>query len=352
LWPDPAFFPPWEWRSLALTVNTIELGQHCTEGLLFLHSERESIYDRSCGNLLIACNLPLQPTLAHQLLTPCGVGSVWQCFTHQTKPEVALTIQLGRATPMGLPTRPLRPRKTTDGTRDTSVLFTSLALGLLVLCLPLVTGCADGNSGDDLAKIGNGHARGSAPTISLTPTDLVFTATEGGSNPAGQAVDVSNSKRGTLDWSASTTATWLALSPDSGTNSASFNATAMVAGLAAGTYSTTITITATGATNTPQSIPVTLTVSSAMTAAVVLAWDSLPDPNVMGYYVHYGPQSPNSAGSCAYAQRTYYPLSSLTNTTSPRATVSSLALGTTYFFAVSANNGIEGPCSNEVTKAT
>ena len=255
---------------------------------------------------------------------------------------------------MGLTTRPVRPRKTTAGTRDTSGLLSSLALGLLVLCLPLVTGCADGNSGDDLAmaKVGNGHARGSTTTISLSPTDLAFTATEGGSNPAGQAVDVSNSKRGTLDWSVSTTAAWLALSPDSGADSTSFNATAMTAGLAAGTYSTTITVTATGATNTPQSIPVTLTIASATTTAASLAWDPLPDPNVVGYYVHYGPQSPNSSGSCVYAHKTYYPLSSLANTTSPRATVSGLALGTTYFFAVSANNGIEGPCSNEVAKST
>ena len=96
------------------------------------------------------------------------------------------------------------------------------------------------------------------PTISLSPTNLAFSAVQGGSNPAaGQTVTVNNSGTGTLTWSVSTTASWLSLSQVSGTAPSSFTATANVSGLGAGTYSSAITVTGSGATNTPQSIPVT-----------------------------------------------------------------------------------------------
>ena len=203
----------------------------------------------------------------------------------------------------------------------------------------------------------------STATISLNPTSLTFSAIQGGTDPAGQAVAISNSASGTLTWSVSTTASWLTLSPLSGTAPSSFNATASISGLAAGTYSTTITVTATGATNTPQTIPVTATVSapppttststSATTASPVsLAWDAETDPTVVGYYMHYGTQSPNSPGSCVYALSSYYPITSLSNASLPSVAINNLTAGTTYYFAVSAYNGVESACSNEVSKAT
>ncbi|MBU6434963.1 MAG: fibronectin type III domain-containing protein, partial [Nitrospirae bacterium] len=87
------------------------------------------------------------------------------------------------------------------------------------------------------------------------------------------------------------------------------------------------------------------------TVSVSLGWNLEADPSVVGYYLHYGLQSPNLAGSCTYTQSTYYPLASL-NASSPTATVSGLASGTIYFFAVSAYNGRESACSNEVSKLT
>jgi hypothetical protein len=111
---------------------------------------------------------------------------------------------------------------------------------------------------------------------------------------------------------------------------------------------------ATGATNTPQSIPVSLTISASQptTTSASLTWEPYSDPTVVGFFVHYGTRSPNSPGSCVYDQGTYVPLSSLT-TSSPIATISNLATGTTFYFTVSAYNGkIESLCSNEVVKAT
>ena len=88
---------------------------------------------------------------------------------------------------------------------------------------------------------------------------------------------------------------------------------------------------------------VTVTPGSA-SATASLAWSPVPDPSVSAYFVHYGRQSPNQSGSCAYE-------SSMT-VDSPSATVTNLDLNTLYFFTVSAYNGLESACSNEVSTVT
>src|SRR4029077_15196600 len=70
---------------------------------------------------------------------------------------------------------------------------------------------------------------------------------------------------GTLSWTVSDNAAWLALSPMSGTNSGTVTTNVNLTGLAAGTYTSTISVAATG---TPtKSLPVTLTVTSSSSAA-------------------------------------------------------------------------------------
>jgi hypothetical protein len=82
-------------------------------------------------------------------------------------------------------------------------------------------------------------------------------------------------------------------------------------------------------------------ISTASTGAIVrLAWDDVNDPSVVGYYIHYGKQASNQPGSCAYDQATFV--------LAPEGTVTGLELGHTYYFAVSAYNGAESSCSNEV----
>jgi len=274
---------------------------------------------------------------------------------------------------MALTTLPLRLLKMVGSPTPDSLCFRSLGLGLMILCLP---GCGPGgNAGDGLA-IAN-------PGISLSPTSSTFTVTQGDTTPVAHTVTISNSGNGTLGWGVSTTAPWLSLSPNSGTASStdpgSLTATVNSAGLAAGTYSTTITVSGSGATNTPESLPVTLTISaptsttststtttptttststtstslsSTSTANASLTWSAETDPSVLGYYVHYGTQSPNSVGSCAYALSIYYSLTSLSDASLPTVSISGLATDTTYYFAVSAYNGLESPCSAEVVKAT
>ena len=106
------------------------------------------------------------------------------------------------------------------------------------------------------------------PTISRSPATMTFTALTGGANPASQTLQISNSGGGTLNWSVSANQTWLTLSPGSGSATGEIDnvsVSANIAGLAAGTYSATITIAAVGATNTPQTTTVTLTITSSPT---------------------------------------------------------------------------------------
>jgi hypothetical protein len=98
------------------------------------------------------------------------------------------------------------------------------------------------------------------PTLTVSPTSLSFTATQGGSNPAAKTLSVSNTGGGSMDWTATDGAAWLSLSPTSGTNAGTITVTPSISGLAAGTYTTDITVTASGATGSPKTIPVTLTV--------------------------------------------------------------------------------------------
>jgi hypothetical protein len=79
-------------------------------------------------------------------------------------------------------------------------------------------------------------------------------------------------------------------------------------------------------------------------ATVSLTWDPVNDASVIGYYIHYGKQSSEQPGSCAYDELQFV--------SSPRGTVTGLDLGSTYYFAVSAYNGVESACSNEVSAHT
>jgi len=102
------------------------------------------------------------------------------------------------------------------------------------------------------------------PSIGCSTGSLAPSCTQG-ANAAGQSFTVRNSGGGTIDWSVSDNAGWLSCSPSSGSStgeSDTVEVTYSTSGLAAGTYNATVTVTAPGATNTPQTIAVTLTVNS------------------------------------------------------------------------------------------
>ncbi len=116
-----------------------------------------------------------------------------------------------------------------------------------------------------------------APTIALSPTKLSFSGMQG-ANPPTQTVALSNLGGGTLLWTAaagSTSGNWLSVTPASGTGAATLTVAANTAGLSLGSYSGTVRVTATGATNTPQSVDVTLTVTPSVTPTITLSPGSL-----------------------------------------------------------------------------
>ena len=103
------------------------------------------------------------------------------------------------------------------------------------------------------------------PTISFSPASFSFSAPVGGSNPPNQTLQIWNSGGGTLNWSVSDNAVWLTLSPPSGSSTGehdSVTATVNIAGMSSGSYPAVITISAPGATNTPRTVPVSLTINN------------------------------------------------------------------------------------------
>jgi len=76
-------------------------------------------------------------------------------------------------------------------------------------------------------------------------------------------------------------------------------------------------------------------------AMASLAWYPVQDPSVQGYYVYYGRNSAGQSGSCNYESKQFV--------SSPSATITNLDHETRYYFSVSAYNGLESGCSDEVS---
>jgi len=184
----------------------------------------------------------------------------------------------------------------------------------------------------------------------VTPTTLSFQAVQGGTNPPSQTVNVLKNNNRTRSWASSDNATWLSVSPTTGTitSSAQISVAVNHAGLAAGTYTATVLVTVTKGGSL--SVPVTLTVTSGSTTSstststssgtATLTWDPSSSTNVAGYKVYMGTASGGYSSSIAVGNVTFY-------------TVSSLGVGNTYYFAVTdySTSGIESSFSNEVSKS-
>jgi len=128
----------------------------------------------------------------------------------------------------------------------------------------LLTITVDALSGSDAIAII--AAAPNPSTIAAAPASLQFSyatggAGPGGTTPAAQSIQVTNSGSGTLAFAATASASWLSVSPASGTAPSTLSVSISTAGLSAGTYSGGIQITSSGASNTPLSVGVTLTVT-------------------------------------------------------------------------------------------
>ena len=101
------------------------------------------------------------------------------------------------------------------------------------------------------------------PEIDRYPGSFTFTAGYGGSNPTNQGLEIWNSGPSTsiLHWSVSDNASWLTLSPTSGTSFGEHDDVWLsvdISGLNYGTHTAIITISDPDASNSPRTVPVTL----------------------------------------------------------------------------------------------
>jgi hypothetical protein len=106
------------------------------------------------------------------------------------------------------------------------------------------------------------NAPAPAPTINVSPATLSFSYQSGGAVPPSQNIAVSSSGTA-FNYTVSTSATWLAATPASGSTSSSVSVSVNPASLAAGTYTGTVSIASAGASNTPKTVAVTLNVTAA-----------------------------------------------------------------------------------------
>ncbi len=136
-------------------------------------------------------------------------------------------------------------------------------------------------------------------SLAPSPASLTFTGDYNGTNPSSQTVNLNTSGTGTVAWTAVSTAPWLTVSSLSGTTPASFQASVNTSGLAPGTYTGSIRVASLGVGNSPQSIPVTLTVASspaglalspsAVSFTALLNQPNPPAQNLIISNLGYGP---------------------------------------------------------------
>lgn len=111
---------------------------------------------------------------------------------------------------------------------------------------------------------------GSANLV-ISPGPLSFTQFQGGGQPPAQELNIASS--GTLlayslQVTTLTGGNWLSVTPTTGITPSRVSVSVNASGLALGTYSGSIIVTAPGAPNSPQVVPVTLTVSAPPTVSV------------------------------------------------------------------------------------
>ena len=112
--------------------------------------------------------------------------------------------------------------------------FRTVALAIFFSGAVTLPGCGGGGGG---GGGGNSTPPPTGPTLALNAVQLSFLGTEGGGDPATQALQISNSGLGgSLDWYAKPSSSWLTLDVESGTTPATITVGALVGALPAGGY--------------------------------------------------------------------------------------------------------------------
>jgi hypothetical protein len=173
-------------------------------------------------------------------------------------------------------------------------------------------------------------------SMTLSPSSLFFNGIGSSSSPIFVSANVPVANLSAVASSSG----WLSVVPSTGSQTGNFTASVFPAGLVPGAYSGSITISATGVSNSPQTIPVTLSVPKpALTApgngnanvslTPTLVWNSTPGATL--YDIYFG---------------TTFPPAFITSTTSTTYAPGALTLLTTYYWQVVARNGAASVASD------
>jgi hypothetical protein len=100
------------------------------------------------------------------------------------------------------------------------------------------------------------------PILTVSPLSLSFAATVLIHRDLSQGLSISNTGDGTLIWTVASDSPWLSVDTPSGIGNATIGVLVDITGLSAGVYNGNLTVAAPGATNSPQVVPVTLTLTS------------------------------------------------------------------------------------------
>ena len=118
------------------------------------------------------------------------------------------------------------------------------------------------------------NAPATNPTLATSPASLSFNYQTGGTVPGAQSVSVTSTGTA-ISYNVSTSATWLNATPASGSTPGSVSVSVTPGSLSAGTYTGSVTLTSSGASNSPKTIPITLTVTSATLPTLTAAPSNL-----------------------------------------------------------------------------
>ena len=140
-------------------------------------------------------------------------------------------------------------------------------------------------------------------------------------------------------WAVSKSATWLTVSPTSGSNNGTITASVNTANATLGTTNATITVTGGGTTQTET---VALTLNAPATSSAALTWNPNTETDIASYRVYRSTTPGVYAGA-------------LVTVPKPATTyvATGLSVGTTYYFTITAvdSAGNESPHSNEASKS-
>ena len=144
--------------------------------------------------------------------------------------------------------------------------------------------CAVTGTVDPFVQQGNSLVAKTGNQISASPSTLNFSATVGGPNPASQTLAIASSS-GPLNYTISANASWLSVTPSTGTTPGTASASVNIANLTAGTYTATITVTASNGSSATTTA--TLNLTQAATQLTV-------NPTVLSFTATQGGPNPPS----------------------------------------------------------